>query len=82
MPRLWFALLDPAGRPYKQAKADTVEIPDQHADISVLRRAVHAECSGLLVDTLPLQLDVYQNKHAFDNNEDPLESDAPIAWFA
>lgn len=79
MPRVWFTLVDSAGLPYKRTNAETVEILDLNEDITVLRRAIYAECSALLDGILPLQLIVYKNKKDFDGNKDPLEVDRQIA---
>jgi hypothetical protein len=79
MPPVWFTLVDCAGLPYKRTNAETVEIPDPNKDITVLRKAIYAECSALLDGILPLQLTVYKDKKDFDGNKDPLEVDRLIA---
>ena len=75
---VWFTLVDSDGLPYEDTAASTVNVnPD--ANIPVLRKAIKAECEGILDNISPLRFQVYKNRGVFDSQGKPLREDSTIA---
>ncbi|KAH9108321.1 hypothetical protein LEN26_014128 [Aphanomyces euteiches] len=70
--RFWYVLVDIAGIGYKGTTASKVKIP-RGSDIAAFKQAVHAINSIILQGIVATQLEVYENKAAFDRKDLPLQ---------